>query len=156
MAKRKITRDALPIFDPVIAGGLEDIEPDLQALYVELVIQRTDVPGELEKQASLYGWWAQLLAEAEFDMDKAERALKLHAAELDATLRRGGAEGKRVTDKAIENTILRDDVYDALHSTYLESRRVANILRYVVRSLEHRREMLVGLNMREMREYQAS
>lgn len=156
MDKRKITRAALPIFDPVIAGGLEDIEPDLQELYGELIIQRTDVPGEMEKAASLYGWWAQLLAEAEFDTDKAERALKLHMAELDATLRRGGGEGKRVTDKAIENTILRDDTYDALHSAYLESRRVANILRYVVRSLEHRREMLVGLNMREMREYQSS
>lgn len=156
MAKRKITRDALPIFDPVIAGGLEDIEPDLQALYVELVIQRTDVPGELEKQASLYGWWAQLLAEAEFDMDRAERAMKLHMANLDATLRRSGGEGKRVTDKAIENTILRDEEYDALYAVFIGARRSANILKYVVRSLEHRREMLVGLNMREMREYQAS
>jgi len=152
MPKRKISRDVLPIFDPVIAAGLEDIEPDLQALYGELKIQRTDVPGEMERAASLYGWWAQLLAEAEFDMDCTERALKLHVANRDAEPRRG--EGK-ITEKAIEHTIISEAAYDTLFIKHIGARRTANILKYVVRSLEHRREMLVGLNMREMREYVA-
>jgi len=153
MVARKISRRSLPIFDPVVAAGLEDIEPDLQALYAELRVQRTDVPGEMEKQASLYGWWATLLAEAEFDVDKAERALKLHVADRDATLRRSG---EKITEKAIEHAIISEDLYDELHGAHIAARRTANILRYIVRSLEHRREMIVGLNMRDMREYQAS
>lgn len=151
---RKISRRSLPIFDPVVAAGLEDIEPDLQALYGELIIQRTDVPGEMEKAASLYAWWAMLLAEAEFDVDRAERALKLHVADRDAALRRGG--DKKVTEKAIEHAIISEDEYEELHGAHISARRTANILKYIVRSLEHRREMIVGLNMREMREYQAS
>lgn len=154
MSPRKISRRTLPIFDPVIAAGLEDIEGDLQELYGELRIQRTDVPGEMEKQASLYGWWATMLAEGEFDVDRAERALKLHVAERDHALRRSAA--KKLSEKAIENTIIREDEYTELHAAHMAARRTANILKYIVRSLEHRREMLVGLNMREMREYQAS
>jgi hypothetical protein len=153
MPQRKISRHSLPIFDPVIAASLEDVEGDLQDLYGELRIQRGDVPGEMEKQASLYAWWAVMLAEAEFDVDRTERALKLHAADRDAALRRGGG---KVTEKGIENTILSEDEYVELHAAHIASRRTANILKYIVRSLEHRREMLVGLNMREMREYQAS
>ncbi len=154
MTTRKISRRSLPIFDPVVAAGLEDIEPDLQELYGELRVQRTDVPGEMEKQASLYGWWATLLAEAEFDVDKAERALKLHVADRDAALRRGG--DKKPSEKSIENAILSEEEYDILHGAFIGARRTANILKYIVRSLEHRREMIVGLNMRDMKEYQAS
>lgn len=154
MPARKISRRSLPIFDPVVAAGLENIEPDLQTLYGELIIQRTDVPGEMEKAASLYAWWAILLAEAEFDVDRAERALKLHVADRDAILRRGG--DKKVTEKAIEHTIISEEEYDVLHGAFLSTRRTANILKYIVRSLEHRREMLVGLNSREMKEWHAS
>ncbi len=151
--QRKISRRSLPIFDPVVAASLENVEGDLQELYGELRIQRTDVPGEMQKQASLYGWWAVLLAEAEFDVDRTERALKLHAADRDHALRRGGG---KVTEKGIENQIISEDEYVELHAVHLAARRTASILKYIVRSLEHRREMLVGLNMRDMREYQAS
>jgi hypothetical protein len=151
--QRKISRRSLPIFDPVVAASLEDVEGDLQELYGELRIQRTDVPGEMEKQASLYAWWAVMLAEAEFDVDRTERALKLHAADRDAALRRGGG---KVTEKGIENTIIGEDEYVELHAAYIASRRTAAILKYIVRSLEHRREMLVGLNSRDMKEWQAS
>lgn len=154
ISMKKINRKTLPIFSEVVAAEIEDIEPDLQALYSELIIQRTDVPGEMEKAASLYGWWAVLLAEAEFDVDRAERALKLHVADRDATLRREA--DKKVTEKFIEHTIIREEEYDVLHGAFINARRTANILKYIVRSLEHRREMLVCLNMREMREYQSS
>jgi len=86
-------------------------------------------------------------------VDKAERALKLHVADRDAALRRGGG---KITEKAIEHTIISEAEYEELHGAHIAARRTANILRYIVRSLEHRREMIVGLNMRDMKEYQAS
>lgn len=154
MPPRKINRRTLPIFDPVVAASLEDIEPDLQALYGELRLQRTDVVGEMEKQASLYAWWAVLLAEAEFDVDRAERSLKLHVAERDIALRRGG--DKKPSEKAIENIIAHEEEYDVLRGAFMSARRTAGILKYIVRSLEHRREAIVGLNMRDMKEWQSS
>jgi len=144
--------DQLPLRYGVEVGeGETAISPDLDDLYTRTKIDPNDLDGELVEQSGLYAWWCVLAAEADFEADMAERSLGVVEAQATARLKAGGEAATNV-GKLVKG----EDEYVEALDVFLLAKRNASIMRGVLRTLEHRREMLVALCHRRNKEFGAA
>lgn len=154
-SSRKVSADdmlsALPLLYGVEVGSETSIQPDFEDLYSRSKIDRNDLDGEMTEQAALYAWWATLAAEADFEVDRCQRALDIAEAEVVSRLR---GEGQPAT--TIHDLRKGQPEYVEANDAWMIARRAAAIIRAQVRSLEHRREMITALAHRRNREFDSA
>jgi hypothetical protein len=144
--------DELPLRYGVEVGeGETAIRPDLDDLYTRTKIDPNDLDGELVEQSGLYSWWSVLASEADFESDMADRSLGIVEAQATARLKAAG-EAATIIGKLVKG----EPEYVEALGTYLLAKRSAAIMRGVLRTLEHRREMLVALCHRRNKEFGAA
>ena len=156
MRRKKVSAEDLHRVLPLLYGievgdADEPFIPDLDDLYARMKVDLNDLDGEMTEQSALHAWWAVLAGEAEFEAGRCERALNSAEAQVVARLREEGMPGGVIHDMRKG-----EPEYVAAHDRHLIALRASNILRSLVRSLEHRREMLVAMSYRRGREYESA
>lgn len=139
------------LYETRIGEGDQPLVPDVDDLYARCKIDPVDLDGELTEQSALYAWWATLAAEADYEADRAQQRLGVVEAEVVSRLREEG-NAATLVDKLVKG---QPDYAEALE-VYLLKKRNARVLSALVRSLEHRREMLVALVHRRNRDFEAA
>jgi hypothetical protein len=115
----------------------KDIEIDESALDVECLDQA--------RRMLTYTVGA---AEAHKEMDLAKAVVDFVKARLDKEVRedpRAHGLGDRITEGAISSVIITNDEYDAVNRDYIEKKYQYEVATGVVKSFEHRKNMLESL-----------
>ena len=138
---------------PEILIKLED--KDYQTNWQEEVkIARETIDQNMIEQSSLYGWYGVLAAM----MDDVVGNKKLDLAVLEAELydehKKKALEtpGAKVTEGAIDSKIKQDERFIAATLDVLTARKNKNVFDAIVRSFEHRKEMLINLGAKYRKE----
>jgi len=114
----------------------EDVKIDEMALDIEWL-----------RQPELMRKYAQYAAEAKKAMDEAKERLDVGIAKLDSEIRvNPNAYGlSKVTESAIQNTILLQPEYQKLNKAYIEARYEYDIATAVVKAIDQRKTALENL-----------
>ena len=116
----------------------KDVAIDQDALDVEWL-----------NQASLFGKWSRLHADAEAKVGRLKHRLEVMEADLDNKVRTKpksyGIAGERITEGAIKSAIILTKEHQELNSLYLKAQHNQAIIMSAVRSLAHKRDALENL-----------
>ena len=117
-------------------GYKEDRKVDKYALDNENVIQ-----------ASLYGKWAEALADAELESDTLKERVDLVKAELYIKIVQEciDKDKKKPTETTIDNMILGKEEYKKAVSEYFKAKHNAKVLKGAVKSMSHKKSSLENL-----------
>lgn len=115
----------------------EELQIDMYALETEWV----DQPRRFFK-------YAEALAEAKHDLDKAKEALEVKKANLDQAIRQAPESyglGGKVTEAGIGNAIILDETYGKLRNRVHEASHLVELLGAAVRAFDQRKCALENL-----------
>ena len=128
-----------PIIDP--AKFQEDVKTDL-----------TNLTKSFADQAELFAYYATLKRQAIEQTGQKELARDVTRSNLDKQIRElAAADGRKTTEAAIEQEILRDPKYVAAQIEVIQSKGIENLCKDALAALEQRRDMLIqiGADARE-------
>jgi hypothetical protein len=113
----------------------------------ELHIDLHRLEREWVEQPRLYHKYAEALADARLDLDRAKEQLDIKKANLDLEIRMDPAAWglEKVTEAAINNTIILDENYTKLRSAVHQANHTVEVLFGAVRAFDHRKAALENL-----------
>lgn len=120
-------------------------EKDDFNFQADISINRYRLDEESEKQPSIYGRYAELLADAKADKDSAENALKLKMAEIEISLRADPSPEVKITENSIKALIVKNEKVVKKKERLLRKEAVIYKLEAAVRALDHRKSELNNL-----------
>lgn len=102
---------------------------------------------ELERQANLYGFWAEKLAHAKFALDRRKAKYDLMKAEkaLDIRARPKDYGIEKMTEGIIDNTLVADPEVCSCLRRYHQAKLAVDLCEAYVRGLDHKRSALERL-----------
>lgn len=115
--------------------------------YNFIEIDEHDLDKVCREHSRHYMLWALRLADAQFNADEAKAKLDLTEVELARDVRNHPTQFdvKRVTDKAVAETVKAHKSYQrALRNLHKKVRRVGRV-KAVVNALDHRKKMIEGM-----------
>jgi len=129
----------------------QDVELDY---ITELELHEETINEDLKNQPSKFAFYCVLTEKAQEDLGEAKLALEILEAELDANIRLKLVEGKKPTEKSIQQTILLDLSYQEARMEIIMRAKAVGILRGLKESFAQRKEVLIALasNMRAQRD----
>lgn len=123
-------------------------------LQKELEFNELNLMEPMQKQAGQYAWWASMgcTVSKKIRDKKGELSVKLDALDLEArsALKE---DGFRVTEAAVKSWVSNDTRIKSLFRRIADLESVLDFIQAVLRSLEHRRDMLKEVNKINMAEY---
>lgn len=130
---------------PEIVVKLND--KDYQTNWQEEVkIARETIDENMMEQASLYGWYGVLSSMLDEEVGNKKLELSVLEAQLyDKYRNRAVRIGEKVTDKRIDSLVKQDEDYIAEALEVNRVKKEHGIFNAIVKSFEHRREMLTNL-----------
>ena len=140
-----------------LAGGkLEKVDPETVERCLDLTeeirsyaaapIDPYTLDEELQKLPSYQAVLAEIIPIYSYLRDVLKEKCGYVASELDEEIRsRFESEGRRVTEKLIENEILRDPSYRDIRSMYLKAKYVCDVLNGLEKVLKERRDSIESL-----------
>jgi len=138
---------------PEILVKLED--KDYQTNWQEEVkIARETIDQNMTEQASIYGWYGVLAAMLDKVMGRKKLDLSVLEAQLYDSYKKEALEtpGAKSTDTAIYSKVKQDEGFIAATLDLLEAKKNKGIFDAIVRSFEHRKEMLINLGAKYRKE----
>jgi hypothetical protein len=123
-----------------------------EQMMKDVAFSPEDLDSAYINQASLYAYYAEQSRIATKKMDNFKLRIDAVEAELDKQIRNEAAEsGTKITEKAIEQNILRDEKYVKAVMSYNDAKAVSQMLRDILDAFKQRKDMLiqVGLTRRD-------
>ena len=113
----------------------------------DIRIDETALDIEWLEQPRLFMQYARHSAEASRDLDKAKENLDIVKAEIDLKIRSNPEKYglEKVTETAIQNTILTNKQYQETNQAMLDARYEAEMAKGAVRAMEQRKDALENL-----------
>jgi len=113
----------------------------------ELRIDPFNLTDEFLKQANLYMYCCERLAEANLEKDQQKERLDVIKAETDSKIRLNpGKFGvTKITESVVSNTILLQSDYQEANQEYLKKKHICDILSGAVKAFEHKKKALEKL-----------
>ena len=109
-------------------------------------INKNDLANECVKQAGLYEYYAEELANAKEIKDKASTKLELVEAEVQLKFREYASSiGMKVTEAIVTANTIRDEAYQAAKESLIEATKNVNTLQAAVAAMEQKCSMLQTL-----------
>lgn len=115
-------------------------------------IDANNLSEEFANQASTFGHYGAMVAAALKQQGAKELMLEIVRAKLDKAVRDAAAdEGKKITEVAIENEIIRNTEYVNAKKELIEAKSIYKMLDLFVEGMRQRKDMLVqmGADARE-------
>ena len=127
----------------------EDLDMDLYLTLADslLNIDKFSVNDEILKHSRLYSYYAGLMEYASYQVKQSEQDLEKYQADLkndarDAIIKAGA----RATVAAVEDYVGRDEGLDTMKRSVEEKRYKQGLLKSLVQSMQHRKDLLVQLS----------
>jgi len=113
----------------------------------ELKMARETLDEDMMEQASTYAWYAVLEAMLGEVVGTLKLELNVLEAQLYSNYKKKALEepGAKVTDKAIDSEVKRDEDYMAAFLMLNEAKKNEGIFKAITKAFEHRKEMLTNL-----------
>lgn len=98
-------------------------------------------------QPTLYGEWAEKLADAKRDMDVTKGQLEVTEAELSRNIRLNPADYsiEKITEPVVAATILMQKKYKLVFTAFIEAKHNVAIVQAMVDALDHKKKALESL-----------
>lgn len=125
---------------------------DAKQLKEDLAFSINDLTSAMMGQSSLFAHYGQLAADASYQVDKLEMALKTTESAVYKAIRDDYAKkGEKVTEGQLTNLVASHDHVKALKLALNRAIRVENVCKSAVEAFRQRRDMLIqcGSTMRE-------
>lgn len=104
-------------------------------------------------QAGLYAYYAEQAMNAQKQADRVKLSLEVLEAKLDRKFRDAAvADGKKITEKQIENQIRLTTDWVRASARYSEARAIAVLAREALEALKQRRDMLIQAGKAQLEE----
>lgn len=112
----------------------------------ELEITESNLSNDFMEQAGKYAWWAVLAETAKFHKEKTELEVDVAEANADKTARKELIdESTKVTEALVKSRIKLNLEYQDAVAKFNTAKKNASILDKIVKSFEHRKEMLISV-----------
>jgi ssRNA-specific RNase YbeY (16S rRNA maturation enzyme) len=113
----------------------------------ELRIDPFNLPDEFLKQANLYMYCCEQLANANLEKDQQKEKLDVIKAEIDSEIRKNpGKFGLvKITESVVSNTIILQSDYQEANSEYLKKKHICDIISGAVKAFDHKKKALEKL-----------
>jgi hypothetical protein len=135
----------------------QENEVEERDFEVDVKVNKYKLDEENEKQASLYNYWASLLADAKTEKDDAEDALTLVKAKADADVRQTAADNsEKVTEAVVQGRVLDSPKVQKAQQRVRDAKSQVYHLEAAVKALEHRKSSLDNLTVLWTKSYYAT
>jgi len=116
-----------------------------------------DIDKELATQSAIYMYVAEQAITAEAEYEKLKFKLEEYEVTLDKNIREAlEQEGKKTTEKMLENEIKRNKMYQKLRSKLIELRAKRDLLKNLKEAWYMRKDMLVQIAINKRAEMELS
>ena len=120
---------------------------------VLLRINELDLNEEISSQATWYGWYGVLEAQATSQLETYKYALDVYGSYLSNRLRIDfNNKGERLTEGKLENLLFEDGEYQRITEKILSTKRDVNVITAFRKALEHRLQMIITLSANKRKE----
>lgn len=117
-------------------------------IKIDLGINDTDIQGAFMAQAALFGHYSVLAVRAQRQLDTFKQLLEIKTAAFDRQARDALAStGGKITEKMVENDIIRRPEYVQLVKKINAAREIADLGKYVLEALKQKRDMLIQIGV---------
>lgn len=114
-------------------------------LLDELAVSEETLNEDFSDQASKYAWWSVVAESAKGLRDELEVEVDVAESRADRKVREDlEMEGTKITESLVKSRIKLDEDYLSALRAYNASKRNAAVLERLLRSFEHRKEMLIS------------
>lgn len=115
----------------------------------ECAVDEQNVAEEFYQHASMYAWYASVLALYEAKADRLKYQVEVMESMLDRRIREDAVKvGSKIAEKQVEGAIHLDQKWQVLMDEYLDARSIVKRLAALVRALEMKRDMLIQVGAR--------
>lgn len=108
----------------------------------DIKLDRFNLEMESEKQASLYQYWSEQLANAKHERDRMENRLKVRSAEVELDIRRSPPTDVKITESVVTALVQTNVELEALRAQLHEQHKEVAILDGAVRAFEQKKSMI--------------
>lgn len=133
--------------------SFQEYERDLKE---DLKLNRFALEKEAERQADMFLYWSQELAEAKFLRDKAKTKLGIVTGERELDIRRNPPEGLKATEGVIKALVAEDSDIEKAQRKLDSANKNVNTLEGVVRALDHKKSQIDNLTRLSIAGYYAN
>ncbi len=124
--------------------GIDD-EKEIGRLIDELLkVNEATLEKELLEHSAKYAWFAVLLAKARKRYDLIKLQLDVLEAELGREYREVLGRAGKVTERAVEEAILRDRRWQEKREELLKAKEEMEVIAAIVDAMSHKKDMLVS------------
>lgn len=128
---------------------------DTYSLSEVFGIDQTRVSDEFAHQAGTFAYFGQLLAKAEHRVAMLDMQKDQMYGEMDGSIRELYAvNGNKITEPQIKAMILSEQKYVKVQEEYAKADYEASLLKIIVKALEQKATMLIGLGATLRQEYE--
>lgn len=119
---------------------------DADQIKADVSVNATDLDSVMMDHASMYVHYGMNTVNARRQYDRIKNAVEILEAKLDAEYRDLlAAEGKKVTEKMIENAIKCDKRYSAAHSKQIEAHTIWKLCEVAENALIQRKDLILEI-----------
>jgi hypothetical protein len=122
-----------------------------------VTIDPSKIPDEILEAPSWYGYFAILSAQASSEESKKKFELEVLRSEIDtATRKTPTADGKKLTEAAIETAVTTNDSYKKAYYEWLEAKRISQLMDRMTSAIDKKLMMLTthSANVRHEKNYE--
>ncbi|MGZ8172960.1 MAG: hypothetical protein ACXWT0_03855 [Methylobacter sp.] len=127
-----------------------------EQMLADVAFSPEDLDSAFIEQASLFAYYAEQSRVASKKLDNLKLRIGVIEAQLDKGIRDEAAlSGSKLTEKAIEHGITRDDKYLKAVMAYNDAKATAQMLRDILESFKQRKDMLIHIGLTRRDEVKA-
>lgn len=127
---------------------------DMDKFREDVSVSETNLDRCMMEQAGLQAWHGAEAARAVAQAERVKLQVKIKEAGLfDTHRKRLALTGEKVTEKMVENAVMLDPVYGAIHNRLIEAETISDVRRACADSIKARRDMIIQLGADRRDEY---
>ena len=121
----------------------------------DLELNKNDLEGEAARQASIFGFWAEKLADADFEYSKMKDYLNLLIAQKDIKIRTGLLPNgiKKLTENIVSSLIEKDSEIIDTRKKLRELKNIVNHIKVAVDALQQKNSQIKVLKDLQCKEW---